>query len=111
MKVSTLALTLDESFYFRLSLIDTYPSWLGIVGTVFRPQFHFPDAITREFTSFKMSTNDGVNDVLKVLKISPHVGRECPVACRLLHGGLDAGLLALWNATKPNSCKTIRKDN
>lgn len=90
-------------------LIETYPRWLGVVGTVFCPQFHFPDAVTRKFTSFKMSADYGVNDVLKVLEICPHVCRECPVARRLLHSGLDASLLTLWNATKPNSCKDKRK--
>lgn len=82
---------------------ETHPRWLGVVGTVFRPQFHLPYALTRKFTSFKMCTDNGVNDVLKVLKIRPHVGRECSIARRLLHGGLDAGLLAFWNATESNS--------
>lgn len=88
---------------------DTYPRWLSVVGTVFRPQFHFPDAITRKFTRLKMCTDDSVNDMLKVLKIRPHVCRECPVTRRLLHCGLDAGLLALWNATESNSCKDKEK--
>lgn len=52
-----------------------------------------------------MSADNGVNDVLKVLKISPHVRRESSIARGLLHRGLDTGLLALWDATESDSCK------
>lgn len=50
-----------------------------------------------------MSADYSVYYVLKVLKIRPHVSRECSVARRLLHCGLNASLFALWNAAESNS--------
>lgn len=84
---------------------DAYPCRFGVVGTVFRPQLHIPDSVARKLARLKVSTHNGVNDVLEILEIGPYVRRDGSIARRLLHRGLNASLLALRNASESNSYK------
>lgn len=82
----------------------THQSWHGVGRTVASPLSHRGDLFTRKLARFHVGSQHSGQKPRLVVQFGGQRSLVSSILGALLHGRQDAGLFALRNATKSDSC-------
>lgn len=84
---------------------DTYQRWHRVGGALARPVAHRGDLLAGELARLHVGAQHGGQQARLVVQLGGQGALVAAVLGALLHGGEDAGFLALGHATESDGCE------